>query len=202
MYEQLPQDSYPKTIYINPQTPFDEVWQRVLLNGSVLPFIVKPDVGMSGILFRTIENKEQLQAYHQQIPVDYLVQEKVTYPEEYSVFYYRFPDHEKGVITGFLQKESLNVTGNGKSTLWELIVQHPVARHRQAEVKSRHQKHLGKVIADGEKYFLSDAANFSWGDRLINLKNEIDNRLHVLFDELKLDSKCFYYVYYELKSVS
>ena len=57
MYDQLPKELYPKTIYIHPSDDFASVKEQVEKNGFTYPFIVKPDVGMKGILFRKIENE-------------------------------------------------------------------------------------------------------------------------------------------------
>src|SRR6185436_4702938 len=119
MYEQLPPGSYPKTIYILHDLPFEEVKKKIFDEaGFTYPFIVKPDVGMKGILFRKIENEEQLHKYHDRIPVEYIVQDLVELPVEVSVFYYRYPCENKGTISGFIQKELLEVYGDGKSSLW------------------------------------------------------------------------------------
>ena len=119
MYEQLPLSSYPKTIYILPGIPFDEVKRGITANGFTYPFIVKPDVGMKGILFRNIDSEEQLSKYHQRIPVEYIMQDLIDLRVELSVFYYRHPTQMKGTISGLIQKELLEVFGDGKSTLWE-----------------------------------------------------------------------------------
>ncbi|MFN2457556.1 MAG: hypothetical protein ABR502_05090 [Chitinophagaceae bacterium] len=202
MYEQLLPGIYPNTIYIHPGSSFQEVQKAVFEHGFAFPFIVKPDIGRGGVLFRVIENERQLKTYHQRVPVDYMIQSLVKYPVEFSVFYYRYPDQQKGVITGFLRKELLEVMGNGKNTLWELILKHPIAKHRFAEMRIRHEEHLNEVIAEGKKYYLSHAANLSRGGRFINLKNEIDEQIHHVFDDLNHFSKTFYYGRYDLKAAS
>ena len=95
------------------------------LRGIWIPFAVKPDVGMMGFMFRKIENVEQFQKYHSAMHVDYILQHFIDYPLEVSVFYYRYPNEASGHITGFLKKEFLQVTGDGVSTLLELILQYP-----------------------------------------------------------------------------
>src|SRR5918993_321928 len=77
MYELLPAGSFPKTIYIQPSQSFTEVLKMIKENGFHYPYCVKPDVGMKGLLFRKIENEEDLQQYHSQMPVEYIVQELV-----------------------------------------------------------------------------------------------------------------------------
>ena len=137
MYEQLPGNSYPKTIYVLHDAVFEEVRKKVLQAGFQYPFVVKPDVGMKGILFRKIEDEEQFRRYHERITVEYIVQELVSMPIEVSVFYYRHPLQKKGVISGFIQKELLEVMGDGTSTLLELITRHPRASLRLQEMKKR-----------------------------------------------------------------
>lgn len=202
MYEQLPPQSFPKTIYIEPEVSFDKVKKQVEVSGFQYPFIVKPDVGMSGILFRKIEKEEQLEAYHQIMPATYLIQGLVNYPIEFSVFYYRFPDSNKGVITGFLQKEPMHVFGDGQSSLLQLIKQHPKAKHRVEELLSWHKERLSLILNQGEKFYLTLAANLNRGGNFINLHNEIDEKLHKVFDQLNLYSKHFYYGRYDLKAAS
>jgi len=202
MYDQLPPGSFPKTIFIQPDQPFDDVVGKMEREGFAYPFIVKPDVGMSGILFRKIENEEQLRHYHHHMPVVYLIQTLIEFPIEFSVFYYRFPKQDRGVITGFLQKEPLHVYGNGKLTLADLIDQHPKAKHRREELITWHKKRLHLIIPEGEKFYLTLAANLNRGGNFVNLQHEIDDALHQVFDEISKYSKHFFYGRYDLKAAS
>ena len=74
MYDQLPPELVPKTIYIMHDWPYPEVKKKIADAGFQFPFIVKPDIGMKGILFRKIDNEEQLIRYHERIPVEYIEQ--------------------------------------------------------------------------------------------------------------------------------
>ena len=145
MYQQLPASSYPKSIYISPIAPFEEVEKKVYENDFQFPFAVKPDVGMMGFMFRTIRNADMLRAYHEKIPADYIIQELIDYPIEVSVFYYRFPDQARGTITGFLKKEYLEVIGDGESTLLQLIRAYPRVQFRLKEVVAKHEKKLNDI---------------------------------------------------------
>ena len=117
MYDQLPPHLVPRTIYIMHDLTYQEVINKIREAGFTYPFIVKPDVGMKGMLFRKIESEEQLIKYHERIPVEYIVQDLIELPVEVSVFYYRYPDQQKGRVSGFIHKELLQVKGNGVSTL-------------------------------------------------------------------------------------
>jgi hypothetical protein len=178
------------------------VKKKIAEAGFAFPFVVKPDVGMKGILFRKIEDEEHLEKYHTRIPVEYIVQELIELPVEVSVFYYRHPKEQKGVITGFIQKELLEVWGDGQSTLWELILQHPRAKFRLEEMKHRHEHRLNRVLPKDQHFYLSYAGNHNRGARFINLQHEIDESLMKVFDELSHYTDKFYYGRYDIKCSS
>lgn len=202
MYNQLPSHSYPKTIYILHDLSFEEVKKKIADNNFSYPFIVKPDVGMKGILFRKIDNEDQLQKYHSRIPVEYIVQKLIELPVELSVFYYRHPKDKKGTISGMIQKEFLEVKGDGSSTLWELILKHPRAKFRLEEMKQRHERRLTRVFPQGKAFILSYAGNHNRGARFINLKHLINEPLLRVFDDLSHYTGQFYYGRYDIKCAS
>src|SRR5215217_8176763 len=63
MYQQLPVQLCPHSLFIKPHTPFSEAIKQLQEEKIPYPFIVKPDIGMKGLLFRKIENEAQLQTY-------------------------------------------------------------------------------------------------------------------------------------------
>lgn len=198
MYKLLPTHLYPKTLFIKPDEPFGGMVTRVREAGFAYPFCTKPDVGMKGLLFRKIDSEADLQQYHQQMPVAYMVQELVQYGMEVSVFYYRHPDKERGVISGFIQKELMEVAGDGERTLLQLIQAHPKAKHREAEMSVKHAEMLEQILPAGEKVQLAHAANLSRGARFINLRHLIDEALLQVFDGLSHATQ-FYYGRYDIK---
>src|SRR5688500_17287163 len=105
MYAQLPPGSYPKSLYVSPDMSFHDADQLIKRHAFEFPFVVKPNIGKMGFMFRRINTPHELEAYHARINCDYIVQELVKHPIEVSVFYYRFPNAQKGTITGFIRKE-------------------------------------------------------------------------------------------------
>ncbi len=202
MYDQLPPHTFPKTQLIRHGIDFSEVLTITNKNHFTYPFAVKPDVGMMGFMFRAISNEDDLRQYHELMPADYLIQELVTYPNELSVFYYRFPNEQIGHITGFIRKDHLTVTGDGSSTLLELILNYPRVRYRVEEMRSKHNERLDTVIPKGEKFYLSHALNLSRGGKMVSLAHEKDERLLGVFDELSHYAGHFYYGRYDIKCES
>jgi hypothetical protein len=199
MYDQLPPGSYPHTVLIRHGIDVNEVLTSVKNNKFTYPFAVKPDVGMMGFMFRAISNDDELKQYHALMPADYLIQELITYPHELSVFYYRFPYEQKGHITGFIRKDYLTVTGDGTSSLLELITNYARVRFRQEEMKSKHKDRLNMIVPKGEVFYLSKALNLSRGGKMVSLAHEKDDNLLKVFDELSHYSGHFYYGRYDIK---
>jgi hypothetical protein len=202
IYKQLPPHSYPKTILVSNTICMSDLHNLLAANGFVYPFAVKPNIGMMGFMFRTMRDANQLESYHAQMSCDYLVQELVTYPLEVSVFYYRYPGSLSGNITGFIRKEYLSVTGDGHSTLEQLIDRYPRACYREQEIKSKNRKRLNEVITAGETCVLSHALNLSRGGRLVSLAHEKDQMLLKVFDDLSNYAGHFYYGRYDIKCSS
>lgn len=202
MYLQLPKETYPETIYIKAGEDVNNVIKALANSGIQYPFIVKPEVGMQGLLFRKIDNEAMLLKYHLAMPFDYLIQQLVNLPIELSVFHIRYPSQPKGKITGLIMKEYLAVEGDGKSSLLTLISNHPKAKKRIEELQIKHWAKMNEVIAEGEKYVLSMAGNHNRGATFINLFHLIDEELCAVFDRISIFSKAFYYGRYDIKCSS
>ena len=202
MYAKLPAASYPSTMLISHDNSFEKVLGQLRSSNICYPFIVKPDKGMMGFMFREIANETALLKYHEKIGCNYLIQKKVLFPLEVSVFYYRHPSQTKGNITGFIRKEYMQVVGNGFDTLEQLIDAYPRASLKIAEIKSKHAKRLNTVLKNGEIVILSHALNLSRGGKLVSLETEKDDALLEVFDQLSRYSKDFYYGRYDIKCAS
>jgi len=202
MFSQLPAEFSPVTIYIQPAESFDCVIKKLKASGLRFPVAVKPDTGTKGLLFRKIENEAQLASYHALLPFTYLIQEMITLPMELSIFYVRYPEENRGKITGLIAKEYLHIKGDGISTIQQLIEHHPKAFMMAEEQKHKHAKVLDTIPAKDEVFYLNELGNHNRGARFINLKNEIDEQLHGVVDKINLCSKHFYYGRYDIKTSS
>lgn len=202
IYEQLPEGSYPLTIYVQPSEDIEYMLERVKSAGFTYPFAVKPDVGMSGVFFRKIETEAQFREYHGIVPVEYLVQEWAGYPMEVSVFYCRLPWLPSGEITGITRRDLLQVTGDGHSTLWELTQANPLAQPYLEELKNKYAEQVNLIVPKGEIFHLFHAANRNRGAHLVNLHEEADTALLQFFDQLCDHTSAFFYGRYDIKCTS
>jgi hypothetical protein len=198
MHDLLPTHLCPNYFNVKPSEDFASILKNLEQYKIYFPLIVKPEVGGQGILFRKIDTKEQLKVYHENLPVEYFVQELIKYPIEVSLFYYRYPNEKKGAVTGFLQKVPLQLTGDGKHTLEELIQMNLKSKKRMEELRQKHAHNFEKVLAENEKYMLSYAANHNRGASFIDLKNEIDEPVVNMLDEISHSINDFFYGRYDI----
>ena len=196
MYDLLPQKYFPKTIYIGPSHPFQQVLEDVQNASFSYPFIVKPDVGMEGILFRKIDNRQHLETYHCNMPVDYMIQDFIDYPLEIGLFYYRHPQNNSGVISALFSKKFPLITGDGFSTIKEILNRD--APGITEELLKLDPSELSKVLEKGETINLSFIGNRYHGATFHDLSEYIDEELLQLFDKISHSTR-FYYGRYDIK---
>ena len=202
MYAQLPPGTYPVSRFVDPGTCAETALGLVETVFGGYPVVVKPDVGMMGLLFRVIHSPADLRLYHERVGVAYIIQTLVTYPLEVSVFYYRMPGAAQGSITGFVRKDALAVVGNGHATLLQLMEAYAPVRYRMAEMRAKHANRLDVVLPKGEIFALSYALNQTRGGQLVSLAHEKDDQLLALFDRLSHQSGPFFFGRYDIKCQS
>lgn len=202
VYQQLPSWIYPTTILIAPNTSITSVKEQCQATGLTFPFIAKPDLGMQGRLFRVIKNETDLERYHNHVTEPFLLQTFVKESTEFSVYYIRYPNAEKGIITGLVTKDYLYVVGNGVDSLGTLIEHHPNPAFDREIIGKAHEATWNYIVPKDEKYSLSDSGNHRLGAKFINLNHEIDTQLCETFDKISHQSNQLYYGRYDLKCTS
>ena len=113
-------------------------------------FIAKPILGERGDGVTKIESVRDLILYNQNADNEYIIQEFIDYRIELGVFYSRKPSEAKGKITSITLKEFLSVTGDGRSTLAELIAFNSRARFQEKKLKLKFEKIWQNTVPYGE----------------------------------------------------
>jgi hypothetical protein len=198
IYALMRKEWYPKTIYVEPGDAMAEILNRMQHADIFFPCVVKPDVACQGILFRIIHDETSLMQYNAGIPATYIIQEWVNYPMEVSVYHIRHPKEKQGIVTGFLHKIPLRVTGDGVSSLEQLVLRHPKAQKKVEELQLKHAGAWHDVIAEGKSFSLSHAGNHNRGAQFVDLKQHIDAQLTSLFDAISLEVGDFFYGRYDI----
>jgi hypothetical protein len=163
------------------------------------PFIVKPDIGFRGYLVKKINTQEDLKNYFSKINIPVIIQEFIDYKNEIGVFYHRIPGDKKGKITSITIKKYPTVTGNGKSTLSELILSDKKVFLYYDLLKNIHKEKMEDVIIKDRIITLSEIGNHSKGTQFLNGNHLINDELENIFNVLNDNIDGWFYGRIDLK---
>jgi membrane protein DedA with SNARE-associated domain len=146
-----------------PPGPLAERVARALEACDTFPVILKPDAGQRGAGVRKARARADVEKYLAENPGAVLVQPFHPGPFEAGVFYYRLPGEERGRVLSVTDKLFPEVTGDGRSTLAELVRAHPRYRMQEDVFLARHAAVANEVIPAGERFVLATAGNHCQG---------------------------------------
>jgi hypothetical protein len=153
-------------------------------------------------MVKRINTEADIVTYLQQMKFDFLIQEFVDLDLEFGVFYQRFPSMERGSVTSIVAKEMLSVTGDGRSTLGELIQNFDRAKLQWEKLKIMHAPRLNEIIPSGQKIQLVSIGNHALGTKFLDGNYLINEKLSRSFDELALQIDGFYFGRFDLRCAS
>lgn len=129
--------------------------------GLSLPIVAKPDLGWCGYGVRLLRNERDLDDYLHRFPHGhrFLIQRYLPEPGEAGLFYMREPDAAHGRLIGILLRHAPAVTGDGASTIAQLIAAD--ARLRRTTASATHEVRYdpARVPVAGETVRLSTVAS-------------------------------------------
>lgn len=149
------------------------------------PIIAKPNIGKRGLAASLLYNNVDLQNYSKKANYDILLQEYINYSNECGIFYIRIPHVQKGKITSIGIKKLVAVTGDGRSTLQELLSQSDITLSDANTITNQYDLYT-TILKDGEELVIEPIGShnrgtmISSGDHLIN-----DQLLQVIETSLK-----------------
>ena len=114
----------------------------------------------------------------------------------------RFPNEEDGKVTSVVLKEMLTVTGNGKDTLQELILDKPRAKLQWEALKENHTEKINSIIPKGEIVELNPIGNHCLGTKFLSGQHLINSTLSQTFDAISKRINGFYFGRYDLRCAS
>jgi hypothetical protein len=193
IYDLMPEALYPPTIFFKKDTPISSIEEKIRNNGWAFPLIAKPDIGGKGKAVKKLHNIAELLQYAQISKADFLVQQYIKFEEEVGIFYYRYPDQEKGSISGIVYKELLAVTGDGSSTLEELLLLDKRFILQLPSIRKTYGKEMKKILPAGEKKIVVPYGNHARGAKFVDVSHLIDEELINTFDNICKQVKEFYY---------
>ncbi len=193
IYDLIPKQYYPKTILIPEATSFEIVLETIKDSKIAYPFIAKPDIGLRGSGVKKINSQDDLLLYSQKADFDYIIQNLIPYENEVGIFYVRYPNENKGRITGIVSKEFMIVTGDGVSSIETLINKNPRYELQLKALQKEYGKQLLDVLPKGEKRNLVPYGNHARGAKFIDVSHWVTTELSAAIDEMCVQISGFYF---------
>jgi hypothetical protein len=172
------------------------------------PVVAKPDIGWNGYGVRLIEDSNHLLQYISDFPHDenIILQRPVPFDGEAGVFYVRIPGESVGSIYSITLRYFPFVTGDGKSTLRELIRNDERTKLRAGYYlggKSEHvgfgDKDLDQVPSPGELIRLSFIGSLRVGGLYRNASHLITPELSDRIDKIAQSMPEFYFGRFDVR---
>ncbi|MEM9414287.1 MAG: alpha/beta fold hydrolase [Planctomycetota bacterium] len=178
------------------------------------PVILKPDAAQRGAGVAKIENEAEFAEYFEQNPGPAQLQRYHPGPYEAGIFYVRMPsppeqdparkdaealsneeasdlgalaplrEANTGVIFSVTDKTFPEITGDGTSTLEQLIWQHKRYRCQHDTFHARFADDLQRVLGKGEPLRLAEAGNHAQGTKFTDGQHLITPQLTAAIDTL------------------
>ncbi len=193
IYQLMPQEFYPKTDFLPVNSSIAERLEVVRKGGFQFPFIIKPDIGGKGRGVKKIHDEQELLDYLQQSKLDCIVQEFADHKNEFGIFYCRYPGEENGFITGIVGKELLSVTGDGISTMDQLIRKEKRFILQLDVLEATYGDQLNMVLPLGEEKILVPYGNHARGAKFTDETHLVDEQLTKTIDAICKQIDGFYY---------
>lgn len=198
----VPHEFKPKTIFVDKDDKYESIKTRMEASNISFPIILKPDIGFRGLKVLKLDNENDLYKAINGLKVNSIIQEYIASELEIGLFYYRYPDEEKGFIPSLTIKKFLSVIGNGVNTLRELVEQDERAMLHHSKLEIKFKKQWDLVLPLNKKLILEHIGNHNKGTEFRNGNHLIDDDLVSVFDELSHRMKGFYFGRFDIRTTS
>jgi len=189
----IPREIHPKTIFFSVPSNVDIVLDDLKKNEFRFPLIGKPDIGGRGRGIKALRNESDLRDYLKSTYMDFHIQEFVSYKNEVGIFYYRYPDSPRGKISGIVGKEFLKVTGDGITSVKNLLLKSKRAILQLKKLEQTNAELLQEVPEQGEERVIVPYGNHARGAKFLDHSNLVTERLTETIDRICRQIPSFYF---------
>ena len=165
------------------------------------PVVLKPDVGERGQGVSIVRSEQELREYFQKTDEPVIVQRYVP-GVEFGVFYKRFPNEENGQITSITEKRFPLLTGDGRSSLWQLILRDRRAIAMAGVYKKLCQRPIHSIPALGEQVQLVEIGSHCRGAIFLDGGHLRTENLERAINRLSKAHPGFYLGRFDLRAAS
>lgn len=193
IYDTIPKKHFPKTLFVKKDTDEKQILKALNRSSIKYPLIAKPDVGLKALGVEKIENEVQLLKYALKLNKDFLIQELIEFSMEIGVFYIRKPNEKNGRVTGIVSKEFLKVTGDGISSIEDLIKTNPRSHFQIDSLRKKYGAYLTTILPLNEDFILVPYGSHTRGAKFIDDSDKINESMQKVIDDICLQVPQLYY---------
>lgn len=168
---------------------------RAAQQGIVFPFVCKPDMGCRGAGVKLIHDTGQLTHTLSAYPIGaaLLCQRLASYEPEVGIFFVRHPQQSTGEIVSLTIKRTPYVTGDGHSTVRELVEQDSRAGPLLHLYAARNEDDWERVLPEHSVHRLLFCASHCRGAVFEDAHDLITDELSKAINHIMADLPEFYY---------
>ena len=189
----IPEAYKPRTLFIKAEWTVETCMEKVLGTFPIFPIVAKPNIGERGFLVRILKNEEELISYLKRYKLDLIIQEFVDLPRELAIMYYHLPGEKKGHISSVCIKRFLSVTGDGESSVLELMKYDERARKQIDRFKKEKTSLLDQIPKNGERVILEKVGNHCKGTTFLDGSHLINPMMLEQFNKIgqQMEGVCY-----------
>jgi membrane protein DedA with SNARE-associated domain len=176
-------------------------WKFIDDNELQFPIVLKPDAGERGKGVMIVRSFDELESELIEAETNLIVQEFCG-GEEVSIFYYGHPSNERGWIFSITEKRFPTVTGDGRSTLDDLILGDHRAVCLAKKYFEQNAERLGDIPATGEQVKIVDIGTHSRGAVFVDGGWLRTDELEAKIDEICRGFEGFYFGRFDIRADS
>ena len=197
-----------KRVNENARADLELALNLIKKEGLEFPLVAKPDIGWQGFGVRQIRNVDELRDYLLNYPLNeqIIFQRLINYDGEAGVFYARHPDESNGKVFSLTLRYFPYVTGDGESTLRQLIQNSPRMGFKARYFMGGHPGHKGlsaeqleRVPARDEMVRLAFIGSIRIGGIYRDARHLISPALNERFDAISKSIPEFYYGRFDIR---
>ena len=162
------------------------------------PVVLKPDVGERGKGVKIIKSDSELEDILSTLDKDHIIQEYIP-GKEFGVFYFRYPNQDKGEIFSITRKELLTIKADGIHSLEELILRDEQAVYLANIHFDKHYDKLYDIPEEGKIIKLVELGTHALGARFYDANELITEELLEKIDGVSKSFEGFYFGRFDLK---
>jgi hypothetical protein len=193
IYRIVPSSLQPRTLFFDKGSNPESVVKELLKSQFQFPLIGKPDMGAKGRGVKKLDDQESVKKYTTLCQTDFHIQEFVSFKREMGIFYYRYPGQSRGKISGIVEKQFLQVVGDGTQNIRQLLQNNSRAILQIAQIDRDEPQLLDRVIAENEIFTVVPYGNHARGALFLDDSATITPALEKWMDDMCKEIPEFYF---------